>query len=771
MRLVIYTSNSAGDASNCVYPHKVEASSAAELAEAVRCDHVAAKYKDSYRSKDNFEEAAVLEMDVDNDYTDNPGEWITPEKLAADEELRDVDFAITPSRHNMKPKGGKSARPRFHFHAPIARCVSAERIAELKKKLYRRYPFFDSNALDSSRFMYGSDVSADEVFWHEGFMMIDEILDGVAEKPENTIDIPYGLIREGSRNSTLSHFAGRVLKKYGETDRAHALFLERAEKCDPPLSDSELSKIWRSACKFCKKVQGEKGYIAPEEYNNDFGGSLKPEDYSDIGQSKVLVKEYGNELRFTPATDYLRYNGQFWEESWESAVGAAEEFLDLQLADAEDEVERTARALCAAGLPEEAVKAGGKALEKLIGADQRKAYLAYTSALSYKAFALKRRDMKYVVSALQAAKPPLLAKPTDFDRDAFLLNCQDGTYDLAKGMEGRHDFIYSDLITKICSTAPGDDGKDLWKDFLYTIFEGDIELVGYVKKICGLVAVGSVYLEALIISYGEGANGKSTFWNTIAWVLGTYAGSISADALTAGCRRNVKPEIADAKGKRLLIAAELEEGVRLSASIVKQLCSTDKIRGEKKFKAPFDFTPSHTLVLYTNHLPKVGGMDAGIWRRLIVIPFGATITGKKDIKNYAGHLEKNAAPYILKWIIEGAQEAIKEEFNFRLPQCVEDAIGKYKEDSDWLSHFLEDCCEVDERVYEKSGELYSAYRAYCARTGDYIRSTTDFYNAVEQRGFERKKRRDGNFVLGLRLSPVEHDFWSENGEKPNSTKD
>ena len=39
----------------------------------------------------------------------------------------------------------------------------------------------------------------------------------------------------------------------------------------------------------------------------------------------MLVKEYGNELRFTPATDYLRYNGQFWEESWESAVGAAEE--------------------------------------------------------------------------------------------------------------------------------------------------------------------------------------------------------------------------------------------------------------------------------------------------------------------------------------------------------------------------------------------------------------------------------------------------------------
>ena len=58
--------------------------------------------------------------------------------------------------------------------------------------------------------------------------------------------------------------------------------------------------------------------------------------------------------------------------------------------------------------------------------------------------------------------------------------------------------IYSDLITKICSTAPGDDGKDLWKDFLYTIFEGDIELVGYVKKICGLVLKQHFVIRLLI---------------------------------------------------------------------------------------------------------------------------------------------------------------------------------------------------------------------------------------------------------------------------------
>ena len=55
----------------------------------------------------------------------------------------------------------------------------------------------------------------------------------------------------------------------------------------------------------------------------------------------------------------------------------------------------------------------------------------------------------------------------------------------------------------------------------------------------GLSAIGKVYVEALIIAYGEGRNGKSTFWNVIARVLGTYSGNISADMLTVGCRRNV----------------------------------------------------------------------------------------------------------------------------------------------------------------------------------------------------------------------------------------
>ena len=346
----------------------------------------------------------------------------------------------------------------------------------------------------------------------------------------------------------------------------------------------------------------------------------------------------------------------------------------------------------------------------------------------------------------------------ELDRNENLLNCPDGTYDMRQGVRGKRDHDASDFITKITPYAPGDQGKQEWIDSLNLIFQGDNELIEYVQRIVGLAAIGEVYQEAIYIAYGNGSNGKSTFWNTIAAVMGDYAGLISADVLTAGCKRNVKPELAEVKGKRLLIASELEEGQRLSTSIVKQLCSTDLIEGEKKYKDPFKFRPTHSLILYTNHLPKVGAMDNGIWRRLIVIPFNATITGNSDVKNYAKELASKAGPYITKWIIEGAEKVIRDNYRLEAPQCVKNAIATYKADNDWMAHFLEACCEQGDGYEEKSGELYASYRAFATRTNDFCRSTTEFYTSLEQRGFTRRKQRSGMYVQGLRLSESESDF-------------
>lgn len=186
----------------------------------------------------------------------------------------------------------------------------------------------------------------------------------------------------------------------------------------------------------------------------------------------------------------------------------------------------------------------------------------------------------------------------NLDADEFMLNTPSLTYDLRQGLKFPMEHRPEHLITKQTTVDPSSDGADIWAAALAPFFLNDPDLIDYVQRMVGLSAIGKVYVEALIIAYGEGRNGKSTFWNVIARVLGTYSGNISADMLTVACRRNVKPELAEAKGKRMLIAAELEEGMRLNTANVKQLCSTDEIYAEKKYKDPFSYIPTHTCFLY-----------------------------------------------------------------------------------------------------------------------------------------------------------------------------
>ena len=734
MHLVLQTANVVSDAKNCLYPNRVEVTNAKELQEAVKFDHVCAEYTKNYRNIRNFIRSNVVVMDCDNDHTENPDEWIQVEQL--EDLFGDVSYAVAFSRNHMKEKDGKAARPKFHVYFEIAETDDAEHYAAIKAAIKKAYPFFDGNALDAARFLFGADSG--ECIWNEGWDTIDEQVEIGASDDEDT-GTQSGPIMEGSRNNSMSHFAGRVLKRYGNTDKAYEAFMEHAKRCDPPLSKEELATIWNSAVRFFnKKVAGSDGYVPPEQYNAEFGGeSLKPDDYSDMGQAKVLVREYGDELKFTDATDFLRYNGEFWDENSQASIGAVEEFLDMQLVDAQEQFDTACQVLIDAGIPEKIVKAGGKALEKEIPASLEKEFKRYLAAKAYLAFVIKYRNFKYIVSTQNAAKPMVATDINEFDANENLLNTPYATYDISKGLAGDQPHNPEDLITKITNCSPGEDGKDIWLSALDTFFCGNKELMDYVQETVGLAAVGKVYQEALIIAYGEGRNGKSTFWNTIARVLGNYSGTMSADTLTAGCRRNVMPEIAELKGKRLVIAAELEEGTRLSTSVLKKLCSTDMIHAEKKYKQPHAFKPTHTVVLYTNHLPKVGASDDGTWRRLIVIPFHAKIEGASDIKNYSDYLYENAGPYIMTWIIEGAKKAIEHEFHLIKPKVVEDAIAEYRGMNDWLSQFLEDCCEVGDGLEQKSGELYEEYRAYCLRTGEYPRNSVDFASTLDIAGFIR----------------------------------
>lgn len=749
MEFTIYTSNTVGEPKNNIYPYEKIIQSSEDMAVAIKTDHVCATYTNNHRSTKDFIRSNVVVMDCDNDHTDDQNNWITYHTI--EEFFSTVSFVFVPSRHDMKEKEGKSARPRFHLYFPIPDIEEAGEYSALKKRIVAVFPFFDTNALDSGRFIFGSDPG--NIEWHEGEETVDSFVDrsytGLSTKSDKD------LIREGTRNSTLHRFATRVLTRYGLSKEALDLFTKEAQRCDPPLDDWELDSIWKSAVNFFRtKIELQEQYIPPKEYSTQKNaGNLMPVEYCDLDEAKIFVREYGNELKYTPATKFLRFDGRVWVEMSKLAEGALEEFMDLQMADANDMVKKAYKDCIKHKVDPENPSAVSN-----LTPEQSSCLRRYERAQLYKNFVRGRRNTSAMKNTLEAAIPMVLMDIKDFDQNCYLLNTPDSTVDLRKGVKSARLHDPNDFLTKITLVSPGDRGKDIWIEALNTFFCSDDELIEYVQKIVGIAAIGKVNLEAMIIAYGDGGNGKSTFWNAISRILGTYCGRISADSLTVGCRRNVKPEMAELKGKRLVIASELEEGTRLNTAFVKQICSTDEIQAEKKYKDPFSFIPTHLVVLYTNHLPKVGANDDGTWRRLIVIPFLAKIQKAKDIKNYTDYLIENAGPYILSWIIEGAQKAIKDNFKPPQPEVVKQAIKAYRENNDWLSIFIEDCCETGEKLEQASGEFYQTYRNYCLQNGEYTRGTTDFYAALENAGYVRVKNSKGKFIKGLKLKTDDDDY-------------
>lgn len=749
----LYCSDFIGNPGNCSYPHKVEVTDTDSLITAVGHDYVCAEYRNNYRSGENFIGADCLPVDCDNDHSENPKDWVLPSDVI--KAFPGVTFAVHYSRYNMREKNGKPARPKFHVLFPIDHVTNAAHYSDMKKLVNAIFPYFDTKALDAARFFFGTNSPKVEIF--NGNMNLSKFL----ESDDFDSDLPSShrreqIIPEGSRNATMSRFAGRVIKKYGDSDTAFQCFIEESAKCSPPLEEAELMTIWRSAQRFFAKLKQQDGYVPPEVYNDTT--SYKPGDYSDVGQAEVLAKYFSSELRYSPATHFIRYCNNHWQESEPGAQAVAHELTRRQLDEATKDLQAALKLLSENGGKEILENTSKTKAESLMNDAQLEAYRTYLAAKAYQAFAIHRRDSKNITATLKEARPMLEISPHDLDADCFLLCTPAATYDLRKGMAGAREHSPEDFITKMTSVSPGNKGEQLWKDSLDIIFCKNQELIDYVQMICGLAAIGKVFVEALIIAYGDGRNGKSTFWNAVSRVLGLYSGNISADTLTVGCRRNIKPEMAEVKGKRLLIAAEMQEGARLNDSMVKQLCSTDEVFAEKKYKDPFSFTPCHTLVLYTNHLPKVSASDDGIWRRLIVIPFNAKIEGSDDIKNYGEYLYQNAGKSILAWVIEGAKKVIEMNYKIPVPNCVQRAIAEYRAQNDWFGHFLEDKCELGENFRESSSSLYRAYRNYCIDTNEYIRSTTDFYSALEAAGYCRIKVKNKRFFTGLRLKVDDGDF-------------
>lgn len=334
---------------------------------------------------------------------------------------------------------------------------------------------------------------------------------------------------------------------------------------------------------------------------------------------------------------------------------------------------------------------------------------------------------------LAAAEEGMSVATSAWDADPWLLNCSNGVLDLRDGKLLKHHAPR--MMSKLAPTSyDADAAAPRFARFLEQALP-DVGVRDFVQRLIGYSLTGVVREHVLPVFYGSGGNGKGTLVNTLGAILGDYARAVPADLLMRKTGGDQHPtERATLLGLRLAFASETEAGRQLAESTVKGLTGGDPISARFMRQDFFEFLPSHKLILSTNHRPQIKGSDAGIWRRVRLVPWE---TAPSSPDTTLGEALTREGPGILRWAVEGCLAWQRDGLGSA--GKIDAATAAYRHEQDVLAAFLTDCTTSTPDAQTPSPELFAAYRAWCEDGGEYAWRQRTFVQALEERGLQRLK--------------------------------
>lgn len=333
------------------------------------------------------------------------------------------------------------------------------------------------------------------------------------------------------------------------------------------------------------------------------------------------------------------------------------------------------------------------------------------------------------VLKIAAAMPQFATTVADLDRDPYLLNCENGTLDLRDGMLRAHD--PADRITKRCNAAYDPDAPGgTWKSFLARVLPNE-QVRNYLQRLVGLALIGEVREHLLSIWTGSGANGKGVAYGAIVGALGDYAGPAEPDLFMHRDGAHPTGQM-DLLGKRFVVVSESDQDRRLAEATMKRLTGGDQIKARYMRQNFVQFTPSHTAMLVTNHLPRVSGDDPAIWRRIRVIPFDVVIPEDEQDSGLPAALQAEAET-VLAWAVAGLNAY--QRIGLAEPAEVLAATDAYQADSDTVGRFIAERCHLGPMAKATTTDLFDAWQRWCTTEGIPALGRKAFGQSLDHRGY------------------------------------
>jgi putative DNA primase/helicase len=314
------------------------------------------------------------------------------------------------------------------------------------------------------------------------------------------------------------------------------------------------------------------------------------------------------------------------------------------------------------------------------------------------------------------------------------------TFDLRTGVGHQPDPL--DYITKQTPSrcAPAGTPHPLWDNFLDRVTNHNKELQAFLQRWCGYCCTGFTSEHVFVFAYGTGANGKSTFINTIADILGDYATTAHVGTFLASNSERHPTDLAKLRGARLVIAQETEKGRRWDETKIKALTGGDRIAARFMRQDFFDFEPKFKLLISGNHKPRLSNVDEAIRRRLLIVPFTVQIPPAERDPQLRDKLRAEW-PAILRWMIDGCLQWQK--LGLAPPEIVTSATAEYFADQDTVGQWLDECTEQNLDAFVRSMELFASWKAWTENRHIRSGNVQNLSESLVARNFKKTRNNAG----------------------------
>lgn len=296
------------------------------------------------------------------------------------------------------------------------------------------------------------------------------------------------------------------------------------------------------------------------------------------------------------------------------------------------------------------------------------------------------------------------------DKDPLLLGVLNGVLDLRDGT--LLDEPASALVTKRvlvawdpASTCP------LWEKFLCEVFDGDQELIEFLRRWVGYCLTGETREHKLLVLHGEKSrNGKSTVLETLLRLFGPdYAHGAKPKVISAERGHGEHDTDRNAmRGRRLTVIDEWPRGVGFSEDMIKRATGAETQSGRGIGEDETNFVATTKITIGSNPPIEIIGEDDAVWNRVRYLPFEVSFLGRED-KTLGAKLAKEL-PGILVWAVRGCLEW--QQRGLDEPEAVKAHTAAAREDADDLARWAASALDFGASYSASPTELAASWAAW-----------------------------------------------------------